>query len=190
MRERVLDTAYAILQESGPESLTVREIAERLDVAHMSLYTYFDSHAAIVRALRERELAKWRARQSAFDQQVQTEAIPQVVSDVLEAYITFARENPHLYRLAWVLPELGGESGEENHQRMQATVGHLARLLKLGMDAGAFRPREPYLAACTVLGMINMPFILFHSGKLVDPVSRDQMVEEVRTAAMLYLTQP
>lgn len=35
--------------------------------------------------------------------------------------------------------------------------------------------------------MVNAPYILFHSGKLADPDLRDQMVEEVFAAAMLYL---
>ena len=35
--------------------------------------------------------------------------------------------------------------------------------------------------------MVNMLYILFHSGKLVDPVLRDCMVEEVLSAAMTYL---
>jgi hypothetical protein len=105
----------------------------------------------------------------------------------LKVYIDFARENPNLYRLAWVLPEVGGESLEENRQRMHATVEHLARLLKLGMERGTFESREPFLAASSVLGMINMPYILFHSRKLVDLVLCDHMVEEVLSAAITYL---
>jgi hypothetical protein len=44
-----------------------------------------------------------------------------------------------------------------------------------------------YLAATTVLGMVNMPCILLHSGKIVDPVLRDRIGVEVLRAAMCYL---
>jgi hypothetical protein len=50
-----------------------------------------------------------------------------------------------------------------------------------------FVKREPFLAASTVLAMVNIPYILFHSGKLVDPILRDRMVAEVLLAAMGYL---
>ena len=50
VRERILDTALAILQESGPEALTSRAIARRLNVAHMYLFTYFKNKAAILAA--------------------------------------------------------------------------------------------------------------------------------------------
>ena len=42
MRGQVLDTAFAILQSEGSEAITSRAIAERLGVAHMSLFTYFN----------------------------------------------------------------------------------------------------------------------------------------------------
>ncbi len=187
MREQILDTAYAILQESGPEALTIREIAGRLGVAHMSLYTYFENQAAILRTLLQREMSKWRAQQEEVEQHIQIEAISDIVEKQLKVYIDFARDNQNLYRLAWVLPEIGGESLEENRQRMHATVEHLARLIKIGMESGIFELRDPFLAAATALGMVNMPYILFHSGKMVDPVLRDRMVEEVLSATMAYL---
>lgn len=187
MRAQILDTALAILQETGPEAITSRAIAERMGVAHMSLYTYFENQAAILRALSQREMEKWRAQQQLFDQRASTEDLPRVVDDLLRFFITFARENPNLYRMAWVMPEVGGESPEESRQRMQTTVGQLAALLQKGMESGVFAPRNPFLAAGTVLGMVNMPYILFHSGKMVDPALRDQMVEEVLSAAFGYL---
>jgi len=186
-REKILDIALSILQESGPEAVTSRAIAEGLQVAHMSLFTYFENHAAILRALRKRELSKWQAQQQDFEQRANSKNILQVVEGVLRHYIDFARENPNLYRLTWVMPELGIESPEENRQRTLNTVGHLAGLLQLGMEAGVFENREPLLAAGTALAMVNTPYILFHNGKLIDPLMRDRMVEEVFGAAMGYL---
>jgi len=186
-REKILDIALSILKESGPEAVTSRAIAEGLGVAHMSLFTYFENHAAILRALRERELSKWQAQQQGFEQRATPENIVRVVEDVLRHYIDFARENPNLYRLTWVMPEFGIESPEENRQRTLNTVGHLAGLLQLGMASGVFENREPLLSAGTVLAIVNTPYILFHSGKLIDPIMRDRMVEEVFSAAMGYL---
>jgi AcrR family transcriptional regulator len=186
-REEILNTALAILQKDGPEAISSRAIAERMGVAHMSLYTYFENQAAILQALTERELSNWRAQQQTFEERAQKEDITKVMKDLLVFFITFARENPNLYRLAWVMPEIGGESIEQTRMRMQSTVGHLANLIKLGMDQNAFEPREPFLAAGTVLAMMNTPYIMFHSGKLVDTSLRDRMVEEILSAAMLYL---
>ncbi len=186
-REKILDISLSILQKDGPEAVTSRAIAEGLGVAHMSLFTYFENHAAILRALRERELSKWQAQQQDFEQRANSTNILQVVESVLRHYIDFARENPNLYRLAWVMPEIGIESSEENRLRTLNTVGHLASLLQPGMEAGVFENREPLLAAGTALAMVNTPFILFHNGRLADPIMRDRVVEEVFSATMGYL---
>jgi AcrR family transcriptional regulator len=186
-REQILDTALAILQESGPEAITSLAIAERMGVAHMSLYTYFENQAAILRALSKREMEKWQAQQNIFDQRAETEDITLVVEDLLKYFIAFARENPNLYRMAWVMPEVGGETLAESRQRTQTTVGQLSVLLQKGMESGVFAPRNPFLAAGTVLAMVNTPYILFHSGKMVDTALRDQMVEEVLVASLGYL---
>jgi hypothetical protein len=85
------------------------------------------------------------------------------------------------------MPEMGIESLDENRQRMRDTIGYLARIIKIGMAQGRFTDRDPFLAAATVLGMVNMPYILFHSGKIKDPEMRDRMAEEVIGAAMGYL---
>jgi AcrR family transcriptional regulator len=189
MRTKILDAAYAILQESGPQAITSRAIAERLGVAHMGLFKYFQNQAAILSALREQELAKMRLQQRAFEQRAETEDIVQIVEEALEIPIRYAREAPNLYYLAWVIPEIGGESLEQNRQRRQGTIEQLAHLIKKGMDQGKFVSRDPILAAATVLGMVNMPYILFYSGKLANPELRDRMVEEVLDAAMGYLSQ-
>lgn len=187
MREQILDTALAILQKTGPETISSRAIAEYMGIAHMSLYTYFENQAAILRALRDREMSKWRARQQLIAQRAKDKDIALVVKELLEFYITFARENPNLYRLEWVLPEVSGLSPEESRQRMMTTVGELAHILKMGMESGLFETRDPFLTAGTVLAMVNTPFILFHTGKMLDSTMRDRMVNELLTAAMQYL---
>ncbi len=188
-REEILDAAYAILEAEGPEAISSRAIAERLGIAHMSLYTYFDNQAAILRALSERELSKARGQWRVLEERAQCEDLAQLVEEILVFYGTFARKNPNLYRLAWVMPEVGGESAEQTRQRMQDMVGLLADRIETGMERGDFVRRDPFLAAATVLGMVNMPFILFHSGRLADPALRDRMVDEVLSAAMCYLKE-
>lgn len=186
-RGHILDTALNILREEGPEAISSRAIALRMGVAHMSLYTYFDNQGAILRALSERELAKWRARQQALERRTKTGDITRIVEKALGMFVAFARNNPNLFRLAWVMPEMGGETAGQTLVRMQDTAGYLSRLVKAGMEKNDFEAGDPFLRAVTILGMINMPYFLFHSGKLKDPVLRERMAKEMLGAAMLYL---
>jgi AcrR family transcriptional regulator len=187
MRDQILDVAYAILEEEGPEAISSRAIAERMGIAHMSLFTYFENQVAIMGSLRERELTKWRAQRHILEERAQSEDITKVVEEMLKSSVDLAREKPNLYRLAWVTPEMSGESMEQTRLRMQDTVESLVGLLKVGMEQGVFTAREPRIAAITALGMVNMPHVLFHSGKMTDPTTRDRVADEVLVAAILYL---
>lgn len=190
IRENILDVALEILQKDGPEAISSRAIAERLGVAHMSLFTYFKNQAGILAALREREMSKWRTRQNEIEKHLNDSPPPEVVSEILQMLAGFARENPNLFRLAWVVPEMTGESPQESRQRTRNTVDSLAGLLKSGMEQGYFKKRDPFLAASVVLGMVNMPHILFHSGKISEAALRDRMVDEMLVAAFSYLQTP
>jgi AcrR family transcriptional regulator len=187
MRQKILDAAFAILLEKGFEGLTSRAIADRIGVTHMTLFTYFPNQAAILHALSTREFAKMRPQQEVFEKRAGVEDIQRVVEEMLRYYTDFARSSPNAYRLAWVMPEMGLESLDENRQRMRDTIGYLARILRIGMAQGRFTTRDPFLAAATVLGMVNMPYILFHSGKIKNAEMRERMADEVIEAALGYL---
>lgn len=187
MRDRILDTAVDILTAEGPDALSTRAIAARLDMAHMTLYTYFANQTALLRALRDRETERWWAEQERISQRTAGEPVWPVVEALLGQLVTFAREKPHLHRLAWIMSEKGVESRAEYQARQRLMVGQLAALLHEGMEAGEFDERNAVLAAGTILAMVNTPFILTHSGKVADTAVRDLMVGEILTMVRLYL---
>lgn len=186
-REKILNTTLTILEESGPEAVTSRAIAKRLGMAHMSLFTYFKNQADIWAALREQVISEFRAPLNKIEMRSQSENIPSLVKEIWAHIITFAKEKPYLHRLTWVMPEMEGVKLQANQQETRAVIDQIAGILKLGMEQGNFEERDPRLTAITMMGMINLPFIMFHSGKLVDPTIRDRMVDEMYTALMLYL---
>jgi AcrR family transcriptional regulator len=189
MRERILDAAYEILKSKGPKGLTSRAIASRLGIAHMGLYTYFPNQAAILHALGQRELAKIQTQQQKIERRVASQDIVAIMRTALAFFPQFEKKNPQLYHLAWVIPQVGLENRAQTRARMQSNVQHLARLIDIGIKQGVFQKRDPQLAAAAVLGMMNIPLILFHSGRLPSAAMRDQLAGEMLEAAIRYLAK-
>ena len=187
MREKILDVALEIVIAEGPQAATSRAIAKQLDVSQMSLFTYFENQAGIVSALRNRMLSNWASVFEKIKERALTEDIPPLVKELLGMLVAFAKDNPNIYRMGWVVPEEGNPYLEEGQQKKLIAADFLASLLELGIERGDFAERDPLLAATTALGMVNVPFILFHTGRIDDPAFRDQMVDEVLSAAMGYL---
>ena len=187
MREKILDVTASILQEDGPDAITSRAIAKRLGMSHMSLFTYFENQAAIISALRNQMLSNWSSVFEKVKERALTEDIPPLVKELLGILVTYAKDNPNIYRMGWVVPDEENQYLEEGQQKKLIAADSLANLLRIGMERGDFVKRDPLLAATTALGMVNVPFILFHTGRIDDPAFRDQMVAEVLSAAMGYL---
>jgi AcrR family transcriptional regulator len=186
-REAILDAAYAILIKEGPKAISSRSLADSLKIAHMTLFTYFKDQADIVNALKERELNKFRTKERNIIEKASKENLKAVLVEILEFYIAFANKNPEIFKLAWVLPELGIEDPEQDRKRMRDTVSNLAGLIEMGISENLFTKRNPVLCASLILGIINMPNILFYSGKISNLALRDHLLKESLRTAMLYL---
>ncbi|MFD2610557.1 TetR/AcrR family transcriptional regulator [Deinococcus taklimakanensis] len=97
--EQILDSAEVLLESQGPEALTMRSLAEALQVRPSSLYRHFQSRETLLRALGDRAtLALHNELRQATQGQ---EARPALLCAVT-TYLNYARTHPHLYALMLV----------------------------------------------------------------------------------------
>ncbi len=190
MRERILDAARGLLFEEGPEGITIRAVAARLGVSPMTLYTYYDSHAALLSALKQRQRARIQAHFDAELRLAHTGDVAQATREALERHVRLAKEHPRVFQLLWVLPPGDKESHNGRSERMAAHLRHLSQLVELGIERGVFFRRDPLLAAATAFSTTIAPLLLFHSGHLASEDLCDTMVAEAMTAALAYLSGP
>lgn len=187
MRERILDCANAILQDEGPDGMSSRAIAERLGMAHMSLYTYFVNQRDILQTLAEREWSRNRDQLDQIEANLTPDTIIPIIQRVLQYMTTYAIENPNIYKLVWISPHMGFESHEQNLARLQAVAEHFSRVLAYGIDRGLLTKRDPLVAAMTTLTMMNAPFFLFYSGKISSMSICKVIADEMYASALQYL---
>jgi AcrR family transcriptional regulator len=98
-RQAIIGASLELGQAYGEDGVTMRAIAGKLGTSATTLYTCFDSKAAIMRELRMRGLLS--VGRSLLD----ALAIPDARECLLEVsrrYIAFARDNPWLYTVLFV----------------------------------------------------------------------------------------
>ena len=96
-RDRLCEAATRIFAERGVDGFTMRELASALGVSAMTPYRYFKDKDAILAAVRARAFDRFSE-----DLEAGFAAPGDPVSRANgagRAYIRFARENPHSYRL-------------------------------------------------------------------------------------------
>jgi AcrR family transcriptional regulator len=87
-RERLFDEALVLVMESGLDSLSMRNLADRLHIKASSLYKHVDGRDQIVAHVQENGLRSCHAALSRSQANR---------SDFANAYRKWAIDNPHLY---------------------------------------------------------------------------------------------
>ncbi|WP_375256744.1 TetR/AcrR family transcriptional regulator [Streptomyces sp. MNP-20] len=95
----IVTAARALVEEAGPEALTMRSLADRLGIKAPSLYKHFPDKAAV-----EVELIAQQLAGSAAACEAAVDRAPGSLAALAEAYRTHALAHPHLYRLATERP--------------------------------------------------------------------------------------
>lgn len=135
-RDRLCDAAERLFAEKGPDAVTMRQLASELGVSPMTPYRYFKDKDDILAAVRTNGFNRFaEALESARD------AAQGHSASVGEAYVTFAFEHPHTYKLMFDLnqPLDGGhpelvEAGRRAHETMSAWVKDLVASGKMVGD--------------------------------------------------------
>ncbi len=93
-RQAILSTALQLIAEQGPDKLSLREIARRIDYSPAGLYEYFGSKEELIDAV----CVEADCRLKAFLQSV-PDTLPPVeyLTEIGMAYIQFARQNPECF---------------------------------------------------------------------------------------------
>jgi AcrR family transcriptional regulator len=114
MIQEILSTARSIMRENGAASLTMNELAKRLEIKPPSLYNYFSGLMDIYDALFSLGFVMWRERMA--EQEPGIQSWKDEVRRFMESYLAFALENPELYQLCFERPIPGFVPSEQSLQ--------------------------------------------------------------------------
>ena len=121
LRNALLKAARKLLEERGPSSLALREIARRVGVSAPSAYHHFPNLDAIAVALAEQGAAEMAECLTALPSGNKSKLLR-----IGEAYVAFARANPALYRLmfgeGFPIASRSGQAVRDLRQKARDTI--------------------------------------------------------------------
>lgn len=154
-REVLLALAADLVEELGPDGLTMAALADVADYAPASLYTYFPSRSALLASLQQEALrvlgdvavsalAGWEAELADLDDR--TAALARIVA-FSRLFLTAPEHHPREFRLQ---QRLLVTEGVEDTADAAAVVPHAMavldtprRLLAAAVESGALAPHDP-----------------------------------------------
>lgn len=124
LRNALVEEALALLAEGGAASVTLRELARRLGVTHTAPYAHFADKKALL--LDVADVGFGRLADALAQARVAEGDPVRALGAMSFAYIAFARENPHLYRLMFADNEIANdpecEMSAEGDRALQTLV--------------------------------------------------------------------
>ncbi len=171
-RTAILDCALSQFSARGYDAVGVQEIVEAVGVTKPTLYHYFTNKRGLLEALLEEKFKPLiESIRVAADYQ---NDLVMSLRKVMQAYFSFARQDPVFYRMQLTLFFASPES-EPNQaaRRFQNDQYRLVEemFVQAGRQHGNLKNRQAAYAA-TFIGLINTYIGLFLNGYLVldDPL--------------------
>jgi AcrR family transcriptional regulator len=90
-RDALVDAAVQLLDEGGPEAVTLREVGRRAGVSHNAPYKHFAGKEALLAAVAARELRRQNAAMSTTT----------TLESLLRGYVDWALAHPERFRLVF-----------------------------------------------------------------------------------------
>jgi AcrR family transcriptional regulator len=148
VRQRWIDEALRLIEESGPGALTTRKVAERAGTTTMGLYTEFKSLAGLVAAVVDEGFLRLT---NELERVATSEDAIADLWLVAVAYLRFARRQPDLYAVMFGTASLGGykRRGRELLQGLRAFEINVA-VVRRAMSQRRFAEGDPWLAATAI----------------------------------------
>jgi AcrR family transcriptional regulator len=181
--EEILDAAEAVIAEVGVEATTTHAIAERAGASVGSIYHFFPSKDAIIRAVVERF--------SALMSEINAQAIPpeaahlpveEIFARIVGNQARLIEERPAINKV--ITGECRAVIGEEAWCRIQdEIVGQVKRFLKVRVPAMP----DDELHICALMSVMVVDRVL-DEARLGPPENRAALLQQLQVMMVRYFT--
>lgn len=98
LRRALVDAADALLDEGGPEAVSLREVARRLGVTAPATYRHFEDKETLLVAVAVRGFDEFRAAMGRAAMRAGKDSA-HALNEMAQAYVAFALDRPGRFRL-------------------------------------------------------------------------------------------
>jgi AcrR family transcriptional regulator len=184
LREALVEEALVLIQERGPEGLTLKELATRLGVTHTAPYRHFPTKEALLSAVASAGFEELRARIEAALAKTKPGSRARFFAGA-HAYVRFAVDRPAHFRAMYFGPRPEVETPELLEKKM-AAFGLLIEYLREAQAKGTIGKGDPRAIALPIWAMHHGLASLACNGPLSDLPEEElrAMVEEAHAALL------
>jgi AcrR family transcriptional regulator len=168
VRQGILAAAKRVFAKTGIESATMQEIAQEAGYSPSSLYNYFPSKEDILRVAFEAiEIA---AMEAISRPQREEESFREYVEALMLEQLLLAEKNREFISYFILARQASGaQNACVSPGHVDREVTRLAKIIESGMEQGAIRAVDPFMAGHLVNSIAHNVFFLYFAESSSEP---------------------
>jgi len=162
VKAQLVEAAIRLLGTAGPEALQARKLAAEVGVSTMAVYTHFGGMAVLVDEVAREGFLRLSARLATV---TPTDDPVADIFTLARNYRQVVVEHPNLFAVTFgqsapggkraTLADMTTEEGREASGEGLEAFNHIVRATERAIEAGRFRPIDPYAAAAQLWSAVH-----------------------------------
>ncbi|HTO54400.1 MAG TPA: TetR/AcrR family transcriptional regulator [Myxococcota bacterium] len=143
LREALLEAAERMIEEEGPESVTVREAARRAGVSPGAPFRHFASRTALMTAVAERAMQRFKDEIARAEASVDADDSRARYLALGRAYLRWATRHPAQFRVISTRSLIDFEGSDSLRRDNDAIRALMREIVAQGQSRGQMRAADP-----------------------------------------------
>jgi AcrR family transcriptional regulator len=163
--KRITTAARRLLDQEGPEAVTMRKVAGAVGITPMAIYRHFPDREGLLNAVADQGFEELAAR---LKRMRFSGGIEERLSKMGETYLNHALKNPRLFELMFLKPREGARRYPRDFKAGRSPTANLmVEVLKEGMVSGYFREDDAWEIVFE-MGALSHGLIMLYLGGRMD----------------------
>lgn len=161
--DRIQAVALDILEREGADAVSMRRVAQALQLTPMAIYHHFRNREALLQLVVHRQFAAFEEAMRLAPGRGSHEAR---LLHCAEAYAQFAFDRPRVFDFIFSQPRPGARRYPRDFRaRRSPTLNRLADAVSAGMDAGVWERADVWEIAVEIWAHVHGYLALYRAGR-------------------------
>jgi len=162
-QEKILRAAHKLLEKEGAAAVSMRRVAEAVDITPMAIYRHFANRDALMKRISD---DAFTAVADQWQQHAQTTDLMQGLRHAMLNYLDYALRHPHMFDYSFsVARDDARRFPDDFRARLSPTLNVVADLLAEAMRQGTLRAGDPWDVAMTLWAQGHGLIVLYRAGR-------------------------
>ena len=188
LRAALLAAALEIIEDTGPQGLTIREVARRAGVSHAAPYRHFTDKDELILAVVEQGFELMHTTMMAEKAAAGPDPLDQFAASGM-AYLNFSMRYPAYYRVMFSGDLLNSTGHESLQHTSSAAFTQMLEDIEICQKLKILRAGDPMLQAIAILSSVHGFSTLANDNRIGYLVGDNYSIEQVRDFVMASIFQ-